>query len=309
MNLPMDTNSVVIPKADRPTASNRSSGSLLRFGIFTVCLILAFGKPLFDLLRYSLGSEMYSHILLIPVVSAYLIWVKRQDLVLLKGSSLVPAVLLMVLGGALAAGYLLQTALGWHPPTCDYLALTIASFLCFLWAGGLLFLGAQTLKPIAFPVVFLIFIVPFPTSVTQAIEYFFQHTSAEAANLMLKLTGMTMYREGLLFRLPGISITVAEECSGIRSSFVLFITGLLAGNLFLKSPWKKTLLAFAVIPLGILRNGFRIATIGSLCVYVDPTMIHSPIHHRGGPIFFALSLIPFFLFLLWLRRTERRPHE
>ena len=60
-----------------------------------------------------------------------------------------------------------------------------------------------------------------------------------------------------------------------------------------------------VIPLGILRNGFRILVIGLLCVHVGPHMIDSPIHHRGGPIFFALSLVPLFLLVWWLRRQEQ----
>ena len=61
-----------------------------------------------------------------------------------------------------------------------------------------------------------------------------------------------------------------------------------------------------VIPLGILRNGFRILVIGLLCVHVGPHMIDSPIHHQGGPFFFALSLVPLFLLLWWLRRQEQR---
>jgi exosortase/archaeosortase family protein len=55
-----------------------------------------------------------------------------------------------------------------------------------------------------------------------------------------------------------------------------------------------------------LRNGFRIFTIGELCVHIGPEMIDSPIHHKGGPLFFALSLIPFFILLTWLHRSERR---
>jgi exosortase/archaeosortase family protein len=105
--------------------------------------------------------------------------------------------------------------------------------------------------------------------------------------------------------LPGIVIQVAQECSGIRSSLVLFITSLLASYLFLKSPWRRAVLVSLVIPLAILRNGFRILVIGLLCVYVGPQMINSVIHHRGGPLFFALSLIPLFLLLWWLRKGKR----
>jgi len=115
-----------------------------------------------------------------------------------------------------------------------------------------------------------------------------------------------MVREGMVFELPGIAIQVARECSGIHSSWVLFITGLLASHLFLRTRWRKIVLVAFVIPLGILRNGFRIFVIGMLCVHIGPYMIGSVIHRQGGPFFFALSLVPLFLLLLWLRRRERR---
>jgi len=85
---------------------------------------------------------------------------------------------------------------------------------------------------------------------------------------------------------------------------VLFITSTVAAHLFLSKPWSRLVLIGLVVPLGIIRNGFRIMVIGLLCIYVDPDLIHSVIHHRGGPIFFALSLIPFFLVLWLLRRWE-----
>jgi exosortase/archaeosortase family protein len=109
---------------------------------------------------------------------------------------------------------------------------------------------------------------------------------------------------GTVFQLPGISIMVAKECSGIRSSLVLVITSLLAANMFLRTTWRRALLVGAVIPLGLLRNGFRILVISLLCVHIGPEMINSPIHRRGGPIFFVASLIPLFVVLWWLRRGE-----
>ena len=103
------------------------------------------------------------------------------------------------------------------------------------------------------------------------------------------------FAAGLIFQLPNITIEVAQECSGIRSSWVLLMTSILAANLFLKTSWRRFALVAFVIPLAILRNGFRILVIGLLCVNIGPQMIHSVIHRRGGPLFFALSLIPLFL--------------
>jgi len=105
--------------------------------------------------------------------------------------------------------------------------------------------------------------------------------------------------------LPGIVIQVAQECSGIRSSWVLFITSVVASHLFLKSTWRRVALVAFVIPLGIVRNAFRILVIGLLCVHVGPHMADSAIHRQGGPFFFVLSLGPLYFFLWRLRHGER----
>ena len=172
--------------------------------------------------------------------------------------------------------------------------------------NGVAVFGAGLMRAVAFPASFLMFTVPLPTFFTDWLEGFLQHASADAASALFTSCGATVFHEGLFFRLPGIAIEVAKECSGIHSSLVLMITSLVAGHLFLRSPWKKTVLALAVIPLGIIRNGFRIFTLGTLCVHVNPNIIDSPLHHRGGPIFFVLSLVPFFALLFLLRRSERR---
>ena len=64
-----------------------------------------------------------------------------------------------------------------------------------------------------------------------------------------------------------------------------------------------------IIPLAILRNGFRILVIGLLCVNIGPQMIHSLIHRRSGPVFFVLSLIPFLLVLWLLRKGDVHTRE
>jgi len=80
----------------------------------------------------------------------------------------------------------------------------------------------------------------------------------------------------------------------------------LAGYLFLSTPWKRAILVGVVLPLGILRNAFRIFTIGQLCVRIGPEMFDSPLHRRGGPLFFALSLVPLLLLLWYFAKSDAR---
>jgi exosortase len=115
---------------------------------------------------------------------------------------------------------------------------------------------------------------------------------------------LPVLREELAFRLPRLVIRVAEECSGVRSTLVLVITSLIAGKMFLRTGWKRAVLALATIPLGLLRNAARITVLAWLSVNVDAGIINGPLHHRGGPIFFVLSLVPLFGLLWWFKRSE-----
>jgi exosortase C (VPDSG-CTERM-specific) len=162
------------------------------------------------------------------------------------------------------------------------------------------------MRTAAFPFAFLIFMVPMPDGMADALETASKVASAEVASWFFSISGTPFLRDGPRFQLPDILIEVAQECSGIRSSWVLFITSVLAANMFLKSSWRRAILVCFVIPLGIIRNGFRVFVIGMLCVHVGPNMIYSVIHRRGGPIFFVISLIPLFGLVWWLRRSEAR---
>lgn len=277
--------------------------------VFVSILTLCFGKVLYDLAVFAADSELYSHILLIPFVSAFLVWIRRSALPPVVHGSPGLAAIPFVVGTLTLASYWVATSRGWEPSHNDYLSLNVFVYCCYLLGGGLFLLGRDTLRAISFPVCFLVFIIPFPVFLTNWLEIFFQHTSAYAAYLLIAMTRTPMVHDGLAFRLPGITISVGQECSGIHSSLVLFITSLLAGHLFLVTFWKKAALACFIVPLAIARNACRIAIIALLSAHDDPAWIDSALHRRGGPLFFALSLIPFFVLLWYLRKTEGRERK
>jgi exosortase C (VPDSG-CTERM-specific) len=271
---------------------------------FAILLLAVFAHPLLTLMKYAAGSTLFSYILLVPLVSAYLLYLRRDQLPKDYTAKFPLAILSLGIGlGALGLTYWLN--IGRQGLTeSSYLALVTVSFLCCLAAGGFFFLGREWMRAAAFPLTYLIFMVPIPDALTQALETASKYASAEVANVLFHLSGTPFLRDSLVFQLPNITIQVAQECSGIRSSVVLLMTSILAANLFLQTPWRRFVLVVLVIPLAILRNGFRILVIGLLCVNVGPQIINSLIHRRGGPVFFVLSLIPFLLVLLLLRKGD-----
>jgi exosortase C (VPDSG-CTERM-specific) len=270
---------------------------------YFVLLTLLFIQPLTRLIVYAAHSDLHSHILLVPFITGYLLYIQRGRHSAAYRSSIAGTVTVGGIGiAALAAEIAWRGSLSIN----DGLALMALAFVSFVAAGGFLFLGSKWMAAKAFPVAFLIFMVPLPDAAVDALEKASMLASAEAAALYFNVLGTPMVRYGTVFELQGIVLQVAQECSGIRSSWVLLITSLLASHVFLRTQWRRIVLVAFVIPLGILRNGFRILVIGLLCVHIGPHMIDSPIHHQGGPIFFALSLVPLSLLLWWLWRQEQR---
>lgn len=302
-----ETSSVFTPSesAARSNVGEGKSSRFLGFVLSLAVLVVLFCRPLYQLALYAAHSNLHSHIFLIPLVSAYLIQLEWKKLPKSYESAPVWTGLLGAAGAAFAF-------LGWRfsPSTSaislnDHLALFALAVVCFIGAAGFFWLGAKWMRAAAFPFLFLIFFVPMPDAMADALEEASKLASAEVANALFGLTGTPVLRNGTVFGLPGITLEVAKECSGIRSSYVLVITSLLASYLFLKSPWRRAGLVAAVIPLGLLRNGVRILVIALLCIHIGPEMIHSVIHRRGGPLFFAASLVPLFGLLWWLRRGDK----
>jgi exosortase C (VPDSG-CTERM-specific) len=263
----------------------------------------AFFRPLLSLVAYSADSDLDSYILLIPFISAYLLFLQRMRLTSRYESSPAWASIAAAVGlAALAAAWHFHRSLSEN----DSLSLLALAFVASVSLGGFLFLGRKAMAPAAFPFGFIIFMIPLPDIAVQSLETASKLASVEIAAVFFDVFNVPVLRDGNVFQLPGITIRVAQVCSGIHSSVILIISSLIACHLILRTFWRRALMMLSAILLGVVRNGFRILVIGWLCVHVSPRMIDSPIHHQGGPIFFVLSLIPLFLLLWALCRGDRK---
>lgn len=280
---------------------------LRQWCVYSGILVLLFSPTLVCLVRYCLKEDLFSYVLLVPAICAWLVW---QDLGRL-GYEFCPGKMGAAVWGILSLTMLLSSFfVDSSTPTGETngLCLRTLAFVLGFNAVNMWTLGAVMLRKLSFPAGFLIFLVPLPPHWVKLFEVGLQHASATVAGWFFAMTGASYLQAGLVFSLPNITIQVAPECSGIRSTLVLFMTSLIAGHLFLDKKWQRITFALLIIPLGIARNGFRILTLGWLCTEYGPQMIDTWIHHRGGPVFFALSLIPLFgLLFLFRWMNGRRP--
>lgn len=276
-----------------------------RLALVVLATLAVNAGPVVSWFTFSVRSELYSYCVLIPAAAAWLFWRRRQALASVPVTcSPVLAIVLAV--AAVAIGSVSANLASGGDDEQRAAVAGALMLVVTLWSYSLALLGWGFVRRAAVPFLYILLITPFPATVETAVEDALQHGSAETAALLFALLPVPLIREGLVFHLPGLNLMVAPECSGIHSTVVLFVVSILAGELFLRSGWHRWLVTLAVFPLGMLRNALRILTIGLLTVYVDPDVINGPLHHRGGPIFFVLSLAVFLLILAALRKAERK---
>lgn len=263
------------------------------FGLLSVALSW---KPLWGLVNLSIHDEKASHILLIPLISASLVWWQRKHI--FATARFYPAA---------GVPLLLLSALIWintspphaSPNSTDQLSVA-ALLIVMLWIAVFAFCyGIGSSKAAAFPLLFLLLTIPLPGFAADYTVSTLQKGSAESCVALFRLLGVPFVHHGLVFSLPGVDIEIAEQCSGIRSSLSLLIAGLLAQHLLLKGAWRKAGFMASVVPIAILKNAVRIVTISWLGIHVDPDFFHGALHRRGGLPFSLLGLALMAL-LLWL---------
>lgn len=289
-----------------PRGAEESSGGMAArsvcFGALLGVTLAAFWVPLTTLMRLSIERELYSYIVVIPLISAALVILERER-IFAHAETCWPGGVALLSAGALVYAFGRT-----HPDSAsenDKLSIAIFS-LVVVWLGGfVLVYGIRAVRMGLFPVFFLFLMVPTPDFVLEGATGGLQTASADVSHLLFGLLGVPVLRTGFVFSLPGITIEIAKECSGIRSSTALLILSLLIGHFFLRAAWTKAVLTLASLPLLIVKNGLRIVTLSLLSVYVDPRFLTGRLHQQGGIVFFLLALVLLAFVLGLLQKSER----
>jgi exosortase len=280
-----------------------SSRKHAMFIAFIVISSAAFYRTLGAVIRYSLASsDSSSHIVLIPFISIFLLYLERKRIFAITRTSIASGAGLALLGIFI---YWLVNRNSFPQEGNWQLSLGTV-FVVLVWiAGFLLCYGFAALRAAAFPLLFLLLMVPLPDVILDRAIYALQAGSTEISYLIFQAVGTPVSRHGFLLSVPGVTIEVAKECSSIRSSIALFITCLLAAHLYLRTFWKKLVFVILGLLLSVVKNGIRITALTLLSVYVDPDFLSGRLHRQGGFVFFIVALLLLLPVFLWMERSDK----
>ncbi len=256
--------------------------------------LLGFWRPFGALFELAWQQDEYTHILLVLPVSLMLIFLES------KGRSVRPAYAPGTALALLAVAAVIYWA-GVHGAFGGNAGLSVAIFvLVTCWLAFVVgCYGFKVFRSLLFPFLFLFLLTPIPVPVLDRVISFLQSASTDATFALFKLTGVPVLKTGFLLSMPTLQIEVAKECSGIRSSMMLLITGLLLAHLFLRTFWSKLVFVLCIVPLAVAKNAVRIYTLSMLGMHVSIGFLEGRLHHNGGVVFFLLALVAL-LGLLWI---------
>ena len=245
----------------------------------------------------------YNFLLVIPCISVGLLLLNSKTIFVKTGYC--PRVGLPLALAGLALSVITAFSSNFSP---DYALSTAILAVLLVWVGIFVWCyGALSAQKAIFPLAFLALMIPIPAAVLDHLVVALQRASADMSLPLFKLAGMPVVREGAFrFLLPEVTVEVAEECSGIRSTLSLFISSILVGYLFLRSGWPRVSFVLLALLISIFKNAVRIVTISWLGVYVDGGFFVGRLHRNGGLVFSAVALILLVPLLFLLARTERR---
>ena len=273
------------------------------FGSWILLSSLIFSRAISAFVRISVSNPDASHLILIPFISAGVMFVERRMVFReLSYDKRIGGLLLFLACGAALISHFVAGGASFDLQLFGYILALVLSWL----AGFALLFGESACRAGYFSLLFLFLMIPSPKSFLDHIIFLLQSGSTWVAENLFDLLGVPVLREGFVLHLSRFNIEVAQECSGIRSSMALLVLALLISHFWLNRFWTKALFVVCGLLMMILKNGIRIATLSLLAMYVNPDFLHGKLHQEGGIVFFALALLLLLPVFALLQRWESR---
>jgi exosortase len=269
---------------------------LLQIAILLTSFMTLFGHTIAEMIRDWSVNDNYSHGFLIPIIAAYMIWQKKEQLSQLctKPSNIGLLVIIFgmcifIIGKIGAELFITRTAI----------VITVIG-LCIY------FFGTRISMAVFVPLIYLMFMIPLPAIIWNKIAFPLQLLAAKLAMHCVQFIGIPLLREGNILHLPNTTLEVVDACSGLRSLTSLLALSAAFAYIANTSTISKWLLFVSAVPIAILVNVIRLTVTALLAKNIGPGAAEGFLHNLSGLLIFILSLIIIYGLYLIVRKIEMR---
>ncbi len=276
-----------------PRCWKKTLSGILLVTLLSITLFFATWQSIVDIW---VRSKTFNHGFFIAPISIWLVWQQRHRLQNLSPRFSWPAIIAAACCG-----------LAWlAADLVNVLVVKQFAVVGMLISGYWALLGNYITSKLLFPIGFLFFMVPVGESfIPPLMEY-----TATFTVTLLRLTGITVYREGFDFTLTSGSWSVIESCSGINSLISTITIGAVYAYLTFTRYWKRALFMLLCIAMPIIANGFRAYVIVIIGHLSDMKLAVGFDHFLYGGVFFVLvMLILFYVGFLWRDTPQSEASE
>jgi exosortase len=277
-----------------PQTPSRSNDLKWFLGLALV-LFITYIPVLTELVQRWYNDDNYSHGFLVPLVSAYLLWRKKDELSQLRRSvnwwgavAIFAGMALFLVGNAGSEYFTVRVSM-------------VVTLFGLVWLN----FGNQIVRRTWFEMFLLLFMIPIPAVVYFSATFPMQLFASKVTVFLLDGLGMPVFRQGNIIHLPDQSLEVAEACSGLRSLISLLAMGAIYGYVTQPRFWAQALLFFSTIPIAVATNVVRVFVTTMLTYAFGIDTTQEPTHSIMGASVFIVAFIMLFIFGAILRRFQR----
>ncbi|RJP77244.1 MAG: exosortase/archaeosortase family protein [Desulfobacteraceae bacterium] len=260
------------------------SRSQLNIVLSAVVFLSAFGILYHDVIRKMisiwLSDDNYSHGFFIPVVSAYLIWNNYQNLTKAKFAPANSGLLLLC--GSLL--FYILANIG-----AELFSMRFSMIMVLLSTSVFVF-GWFLTREIFLPVLYLLFMMPFPAIIWDKIAFPLKLFTTNIAVTVIQLTGIPVYGEGNIIHLSNTTLEVVDACSGLRSLISLLALSAAFALISDLIKWKKLLLFLSAVPIAVALNIVRLTVTAILAQFYGSQVADGFLHDISGILVFMIAL-------------------
>jgi exosortase len=256
-----------------------SRRTIVALGLVATATVLVYLPVLSSLVRQWASDDNYSHGFIIVPFAVYFAWANRSELAAAApaphwaGLGVTAISLVVLLGGLLGAE----------------LFLTRISLIGVIVGIVLFLFGPAHLRLLAFPIGFLLLMIPLPAVVFNQLAFPLQLLASRTGEAVLSVIGIPVFREGNVLVLPTTTLEVAQACSGIRSLVSLLTLAILLGLLTETRLSRRVLLALLSVPVAIAANAARVAGTGLAADWIGPRAAEGFFHEFSGWVMFVVA--------------------